>query len=321
MDEMLVKYLLGEASEGEAQRVQLWLGQSGNNRKHFEEFRLIWDESKKIQLTGTIDENTAWENFESFLQKQNSESHLPSKLISFSKRLYFKMAAAAILFITIGTLGYFYFYKPGTTLVASNKVQVETLPDNSVVTLNKNSTLFYDRSFNKRMREVKLKGEAFFNVAPDRQRPFEIEVNNIKVHVVGTSFNIKSNKSGTEIIVETGVVTVSVKGKSVKVLPLQRIFVTKNSDQLIVRANHDKLYNYYRTDEFICNNTPLYELVEALNKNYNVHIKIPDSSVAQLKLTTQFKKENLDDILKVISETLNVKVEQNKNDKIIINAE
>ncbi len=323
MDEIIVKYLLGEASESEGKRVQLWLEASENNRKYFEDFKLIWEESKRIQLTGNIDENTAWRNFELFLQQQERVSNLEnsSKLVSISKRIYFKIAAAAVLFITIGTLGYFYFTKQGTTIVAGNKVLVETLPDNSVVTLNKNSTLFYDKPFNKEVREVRLKGEAFFKVAPDKQKPFEIEVNNIRVHVVGTSFNVKSDNTGTEVIVETGVVTVNIKDKSVRVLPHQKVYVQKDSDQLVVQANHGELYNYYRTDEFTCNNTPLYELVGALNKNYGVNIKIPDTSVAQMRLTTKFKKENLADILKVISETLDVKAEQNKNGQITIYAE
>lgn len=319
MDEILVKYLLGEASEKENERVKSWLAKSAGNKKYYEHFKIIWEESRNIELRSHIDENIAWQRFESFLQKNNPDKTTINDSVNQPKvrGLFLKIAVAACLLLTVGIAAYFYFAS-GTTIASGDQVLIKTLPDNSVITLNKNSSLSYKTSFNQSDRHVRLSGEAFFKITPDKQKPFEIKVNDVIVTVVGTSFNIKSNKEGTEVIVETGIVTVQLKNKTVKLLPHQKIFVQKNAEQLLVQSNHDELYNYYRTDKFICNNTPLPRLVDALNKNYDVNIKILNPEAAALRLTTQFSKESLDDILKIISQTLNVKIEHIKKDEIII---
>ena len=320
MDEILVKYLLNEASEKEVQVARSWIEQSADNKKYYDHFRLIWNESKKVELTSTIDENVAWKRFETGLKEGRFQkaTHLPETIALKPRRMFSRLAVAATVLLTIGITAYFYSIS-GTTIASGDKVVVKTLPDNSVITLNKNSEISYKKSFNKTDRHLALSGEAFFNVTPDKQKPFEIEVNNIKVTVVGTSFNINEDKKGTEVIVETGVVTVKLNDKTIKLLPGQKTFISKGSHELLVQPNRDKLYNYYRTNKFICNNTPLSELVEILNKSYNVNIKILNPETANLRITTQFNKENLDEILNIISETLNLTIEHEKNGDIIIN--
>lgn len=319
MDEILVKYLLNEASEKEVQVVRSWIEQSADNKKYYEHFRFIWNESKKAALTSTIDENTAWEKFETGLKEGRFQktAYLPETITLKPIRIFSRIAVAATILITIGIAAYFYNIS-GTTIASGDKVLVKTLPDNSVITLNKNSEISYKKSFNKTDRHLALSGEAFFNVTPDKQKPFEIVVDDIKVTVVGTSFNINEDSKGTEVIVETGVVTVQLKDKIIKLMPGQKTFIPKGSYELLAQPNYNKLYNYYRTNEFICDNTPLNELVEILNKSYNANIRILRPEAAGLRLTTRFSKENLDEILNIISETLNLKIEHEKNGNINI---
>ena len=72
----------------------------------------------------------------------------------------------------------------------------------------------------------------------------------------------------------------------------------------------DVLYNYYRTKEFVCDNTPLWKLIDAINEAYHADIVIEDSRLKNLPLTTTFHEESLEEILKVISETFNIKMER-----------
>ena len=318
MDEILVKYLLGETSEKEEQMVKSWIAESVENEKHYTHYKLIWEESRKLGLTGHIDENAAWRRFQVLLQKKDAEKVRRNSSVNETKtrRIFLRIAAAACLFFTIGIAAYFYFTSI-ITISSGDQVLIKTLPDNSVITLNKNATLSYEKGFNKTGRKVTLSGEAFFNVAPDKQKPFQIEVGDAVVTVVGTSFNIKDDEEGTQVIVETGMVTVQVKNNRVKMLPHQKMVIRKGSEELVVHQNEDELYNYYRTNEFICKNTPLNQLIDALNKNFDTHIKILNAEAGKLRLTTRFEKENLDDILKILSETLDVKIEY-KKDEILI---
>lgn len=215
------------------------------------------------------------------------------------------MAAAAALVLS---LGYYFYAKSPVVLVADLQVVVDTLPDRSVVTLNKASSLRYQKSFNKKNRKVALEGEAFFEVTANKERPFEIDINDVQVKVVGTSFNVKSKKEATEVIVETGIVQVLSNGEYMAVHPGQKIIVDKESGAMMLEQNQSQLYNYYRTHELICNNTPLSQLVAALNEAYESRIIIANPATAQKKITTRFKQGDLDDILEVIAATLDLRV-------------
>ena len=95
----------------------------------------------------------------------------------------------------------------------------DTLPDGSFVTLNKNSSIHYPKKFPGRKRNIELKGEAFFTVTPDKEKPFVISVNDVTVTVVGTSFNIKSVSGKTQVVVESGIVQVTKNNKTIELKP------------------------------------------------------------------------------------------------------
>ncbi len=315
MDELLAKYLLGETTDNEQKQVASWIASKEENKKHFEQFKTIWEQSKAIELQSTIDPNDAWQRFETMIADKNTTAPLAkAKVVA----LYWKrFAIAACVVISIGIAGYF-FLTSGAKFSSGDQVVEKILPDHSVITLNKNSTLSYSKSFNKKTRQVNLSGEAFFKVSPDKMKPFVIEVSDVTVTVVGTSFNIDETQSGVTVIVESGIVEVQAMNHRVKLSPQQKIFIAKGSAELNVQPNHDELYNYFRTNQFTCRNTPLKELVDALNKNFDSQIEITNPAIANLKLTSQFQKENLQEILSIIAATLNVTVDYQKSGKILI---
>jgi ferric-dicitrate binding protein FerR (iron transport regulator) len=77
------------------------------------------------------------------------------------------------------------------------------------------------------------------------------------------------------------------------------------------------LYNYYVTHEFVCDDTPLWKLVEVLNEAYGSHIEIANPDLRNLPLTATFHNEPLDRTLSIISETFSITVEH-QNEKIIL---
>ena len=203
------------------------------------------------------------------------------------------------------------------TASASDTALIQKLNDGSVVTLNKNSSLAYPDKFAGDEREVTLNGEGFFQVTPDKSKPFTVHVNDITVKVVGTSFNIRTLNGKTEVIVETGIVQVSRKNKMVELRPKEKVLVSQEDSSLVKQVETEKLYNYYRTKEFVCDNTPLWKLVEVLNEAYQANIVIQKPQLRSLPLNTTFSNESLDHILEVIQLTFDITVEK-ENDKIIL---
>ncbi len=313
MDEILVKYLLEEASPEEASIAHNWLKAHPDNQRRFDQFKLIWTESKKLEQETPVDEQEAWSRFQERIRQSEAKAvPLPKR-----NRARLFRAAAAILVLLAGTwVTYFALTGREVVLAAGDRIRTETLPDGSVITLNKQATLTYAQNFNRKNRQVALKGEAFFDVTPNTGKPFNIKVADVSVTVVGTSFNIRNTEEATEVVVETGVVVVAKNHNQVKLLPQQKAIVLKNSNQPVVASNEDDLYQYYRTNKLVCNNTPLWKVVEMLNRTSATRIEIGDRRIANLSLTTTFENASLNDILNTIAATFNIQVEQ--KDSVVI---
>ncbi len=318
MDELIAKYLLQEATAVEILQVDEWIAASDANKKAFEHYKYLWEESKKIATTNTADENAAWQNFKNKRDAPRQET----KMVSMKKYTWMRAAAAVLLLAICGWFLKNNYYKEDTSkqlLVQTQKnVLIDTLPDNSIVTLNKNSSIEYDEKFTAgKQRNIKLKGEAFFNVTPNKEKPFIVKVNDVEVKVVGTSFNIKTINGQIEVIVKTGVVQVTRNGKTITITPQEKVLTTTNNNVLTKETNKDKLFNYYQAKEFVCEETPLWRLVEVLNEAYDSNIILGRKELSNLAITTTFANEPLDNVLQIIATTFQLKI-INKEGQIIL---
>lgn len=327
-DELLVKYLLEEASPEERQQVSTWISDKKENQQYFEQFKTIWDAAQTLAATTEVDEDKAWQKFQlrikenyyakntNYRNETNEAASSPSVKSVFSMKSVFSRVAASIILIAgIGLIGYLLVNKNQVQQLAlnsGNEVKIDTLSDGSIITLNKASSLSYPSKFKGDKRAVALKGEAFFNITPDKKKPFIISVDSIEVTVVGTSFNIKAEKESTEIIVETGIVRVATSGQSVELRAGEKIVF--NAGGTIAKEKiSDKLYNYYRSKEFVCDNTPLWKLVEVIKQAYQTDIVIGREELRNLPMNATFNNESLEQVLKVISLTFDIKVTKEEN--------
>ena len=317
-DDLLVKYLVGETDAGENAAVENWLKADKKNLNYYNGFKKIWEDSLLIAAENkTINEDAAWKR----LQNRIHEKEVPVITLKKSSIHWLRIVASILLISTLGWLGYSYFEnKSANTLIqvyATNTTLNDTLPDGTTVTLNKNSSLSYTSTFKGSTRPVTLKGEAFFNVSPDKTKPFIITINNVTVQVVGTSFNVKNKNGKTTVDVETGIVKVSKNKDQVELRHGEKVIIADQKSELVKSISKGRLYNYYRNKELVCDETPLQELVEALNEIYNVNIIIKNPSLKEKTLTTVFKDQSLDQVLEVIQETFRIEIEH-KNNQILL---
>ena len=277
-----------------------WLADDAN-LAYYNQLKKIWDDSRQLALASTVDESRAWQKFHQRIRPT------PVRRTSFG---WMRIAASVIIVLGIGILGYWIFNDrtKEMTVVAQQTVVIDTLPDNSVVTVNKGSSISYLSKFKGETRQVSLKGEAFFNVTPNKKKPFIISVNDVQITVVGTSFNVKTVNGNTDVVVETGIVKVTRAGKTVELKANEEVVVNAKDSALTKEKVSDQLYKYYRTKEFICDDTPLWKLVEVINEAYNSHVVIGDPALKDMGITTTFNNESLEQVLNVISLTLNIKI-------------
>lgn len=306
MDELLVKYMLGEAKPEEITAVDEWLKTSDDNRRYFEQFKMIWKMGALLKHESQLDPDQSWQAFRQKVQAPAGEAKPVNAFVS---RRWLSIAAMWLVLFGAIAIAYTLFRtKEVKMLVADsgNEVKIDTLADGSVITLNKHSVVTYPDKFTGDTREIKLnKGEAFFNIAHNKAKPFLIHVNDAIVRVVGTSFNIKYGQDTTRVIVETGVVQVIRAKVKVSLRPKERADVDRNGN-IKKSINKDEFYNYYRTRRLVANETPLWRVVQVLGEAYGVNISIPDKKLANIKLTTILELTSLDANLNVIAATFNV---------------
>lgn len=318
IDTQLAKYILQETSSAETEEIQYWIYANKENEKYYTDFRLLWEKSKGLHTQDGTVEQDAWLRFLNRLQQRNMVGEQKRAIRKMSS--FWQAAACFVGVLMMGAIVYYYTSRSGATTIRSDDVVLtDTLPDGSIINLNKHSNLSYKGSFNKKERVVDFDGEGFFRIAPNKQKPFVIHTNKVRIEVVGTSFNVNSTNGATEIVVQTGIVKVLAQGKEMDLHPNEKVTIAANnvSDWQKKKTEED-LYSYYATGKIVCNKTPLRELVAKLNMVYDVQIVINDPQKADLEITTTFDHENIDEILNIIQKTFNLHIEkQGKSIKIL----
>ena len=299
---LLVKYLLQEAGPDEIRIVEDWLSADPANRRYYDQMRLIWEKSLRQlpDLGSDGEEERAWQTFRHKIRE-------PQRPV-----LTFRWAAAAALLLPIALIS-FLWWRAGRsaswqTTASRDLVRTDTLPDGSIVTLNKHSGLSRPEKFKTGARTVRLDGEAFFRIAPDKNSPFEVQTGDATITVLGTSFNVRSQKDRTELSVETGLVSISNGHDHIQVGAGERITINQNDPTLTKQPAVPALYKYYQPRDFVCTDTPLWQLVDALNEAYGAHITIANTVLRNIPVNTTFHNEHLDRILSVLGETVGAKV-------------
>jgi transmembrane sensor len=242
-DVLRAKYALGETGPQESQKVDQWIAMSDSNRKLMEDLVFVLDQYKHLDIT-PIDEEAAWQRFQSQIEAGSATG--TQKLYLYRNFRWISVAALVAVIIIVWAIirpgnGHKYLLVSMIKAYSGRQSRTDTLPDGTVVTLYKNSSLFYPSAFSGNQRNVIMNGDAFFLVQHDARKPFRIAISGIIVTALGTSFDILSSAVATEIDVKTGVVAVSRGERSTKVYPHEKLVVPKSgrvwvkeSDSLVI---------------------------------------------------------------------------------------
>jgi len=265
-----------------------------------------WNDLKEAD-TEKIDVDKAWNRLNTRIEAENIT--IPVRRLSLT-RAFIRIAAMVVIVLGIGLL-VFEVVLPEKVTVASapDKKNVEVLlADGSKVYLNHDSRLTYPEKFGHNNRKVSLKGEAFFEIAPDTSHPFIIDAGNARVRVVGTSFSVITDNGNNEVevYVATGKVMLTSNDGS-KSLTLEPGYIGKMSGTASLRSlNTNVNYLSWNTDRLIYDGEKLGVVFADLKHAYNINISASDPAVNDYRLTTRFDNQPQDTIIKVICTTFNL---------------
>lgn len=311
-DTLLHKYLIGEASEAEVQKVFEWMEASPENRQELVRLKQIW----AITSAAEVDENIAW----SEISKQvNEPKEKKSVWLAFVK-----YAAVAILLMGVGAITQRLFLKNRTSEIYAANTSFEVpvgqmscviLPDGTMVHLNSQSKLSYPNSFSSGNRVVELSGEGYFNVQTDKEHPFIVKTpGNVHVKVYGTAFNLRAYKDERKIqtVLEEGKVSIIDNNGTelTQLVPGERASYSFKTNKIRVNKVRTELFSSWKDGLITFRNERLEDIARMMQRWYNVKIVIEDKKLAdELYNGTIMKNKPLDQILEVFRITSEIEYE------------
>lgn len=307
IDNQLMAYLLGELNEAGIQSVEEWINASVENRTYFEQIKKVWEASSDANIE-PFNTHDAWKNIAHEIQPK-----------SFWKHPALKVAAGIALIISL-TLSILFWPQSNEfkTIASLDEVIIDTLPDHSIISLNKASSIQYANDYNEKTRTVILHGEAFFDIEPNKEKPFIVELHQARIKVVGTSFNVNSYSENDiiEVFVKTGVVEFTTDTHRTKINAGEKVIYTKSTQEILIDYNA-KENEYWRTKTLNFDQTPLMEVVRVIEENYNVKIEFENPELRDCLLTTSFNDATIEEVIAVIQATFSLEVTKQSNTYIL----
>lgn len=246
------------------------------------------------------------------------------------KRLFINITryAAIVLILIASTIWTTLYLSDSMAESTMNKLHVPagqraqlTLQDGTEVWLNAQSTLIYPSHFSKRNRKVEITGEAFFDVAKEKKRPFIVSTQHIEMEVLGTQFNVYSYVEADYIQTDLieGSLRISQKDGHNKSITLSsnEMMVYKDNKMSIAPIS-DPDHVLWREGIYCFQNERLIDIIEKLQLYYDVKIVIEDPDVFEIRYTGKFRqRDGIDEILRIIQRIQPFKIEKDKENNII----
>ncbi len=325
MDDLIGKVLAGEATAEEQLQVEQWASENEANKKYYDHLKTIFEKAGLANVQIQFDTDAAWKRVKKRLG-QNADSKFKVQNSKFKVETGYwstlRIAASIIFLLGVGYVLYQWRDVPVETfaVTSANATVQDTLPDGSTAFLNKKSELSFEYNAKEKTRRVKLKGEAYFAVKHEEDKPFVIETGEILVRDIGTEFNLKSypDQDTIEIVVTEGEVQFyTLKDSGLNLKAGEKGLYSKKSKEFYRIEKIDTNTLAYKTKVFSFNNTDLGAVVNLLNDVYDSKIKLINKDLHNCRLTANFKEDNPETIVEVIAETMGLTITK-QGDEILL---
>lgn len=308
---ILHSFFRGETSEYENIQIKRWMEESPENKEIFLKEREKFD----ILLF-----------YADYQDERDEQTHNRSHKIKYFFGGFLKIASVIVL--TLAAV-WFYLEKGGEADYPLQTIHVPAgqrvnliLPDGTDIWLNARTTLQYPVQFNKKERIVKLNGEAFFNVAKNKDKPFIVEALDKKVEVLGTEFNITAYSDKPDMfevaLMKGSVKLLSGQGKdgSLTLLPRYKAYLKDGKFD----TQYIKDYDSYRWKEgLICfNNESIMDIIKKFENSYGIIIKVENEKIKSRLYTGKFRTaDGIDYALRVLQKDIKFKYEKDDENYVI----
>ena len=294
------------SDQGEIEKIIDWIEASPDHQKEFNRIKNLWSFA-------------GFKNFD-ILSKEafGSTQRQPTRWKALQLNIM-KYAAVFILAFLIGGYSFSILQdKIFSQDLAYNEILVPLgqsteviLADHTHVWLNSGAQLIYPSRFQGKTREVRLTGEAYFEVHRNEKKPFHVITPDLTVNVLGTSFNVEAyeNTAFVSVTLVKGKVTLeNKKGEMLALLsPNENASYDTDKNKIEVSKINTSFYTSWKEGTILFRNEKLVDIARKLERWFNVEIVFDQESVKELKFTGSIlKNKPIDQIMEILKYTSNV---------------
>ena len=331
---LCVKAITGDIAPEERIRLDRWLEKSKENQSLYDKIATTWQQTELMDMPIIFDLEPEWIQLKQQLRLENepftkkpSVPHFAEIWEKLSEIIRPRLRPAFVVCLTLLIFFTFLYVlknraiKPEyLEIFTGNKHQSEyVFSDGSQVQLNSGSSIRFLSTFSDTLREVYLSGEAFFEVIPDKQ-PFAVVTDYAKTTVLGTQFNVWTRGDQTRVIVKSGKVwfsSLSNQNQSVELIKDQMSWMENGSFPKAPKAINSKYLLGWLDGRLVFEKMPLGEIVNELERTYDISIEINNSELIQQTLTAAFDNLPIEMILSRICLTFGISY-RFESDKYVI---
>lgn len=336
---VIVRYLENTMTQEDSDLLEEWLNQSNENRRILHSVDQIWKASSEKSQENFLKElnlEKDWERISKRIEETNSEER--RKRVQKFRRLRKRqqiisnlLKVAALLLVAFSSVFLTLRYaqpEPEPTVYEPVFKEISTKPgeranidlgDGTKVFLNADSKLTVPDTFSGSERVVELSGQAFFDVTPDKSRPFYIKTSNAIIEVVGTEFDVRSyaDDQDVRVVVQEGTVELKKAADEDDMLILNQGYLgslSREAGNLHIEHVDDLgVYTGWRDGRLVFKNTPFDEVLAHIKRWYDVEIllELSDDSLLQKEFTADLKTRSVADVFDVISMSMNIQYSLN----------
>lgn len=322
---LVTRVLSGEATPFEKKKLQKWLSEDPKHLEFFKNIQSSWGyepdqpyntfffdyESGLGRLRNKLDQQKNVQQSEVKLLKKN----IPARKKKSIERYSWAIAAVVLLAITVSVFSFMQMGgQPGpleTYVTSSMEQRIITLPDGSVVRLNRDSKIDVRADQHAEVREVYLQGEAFFDVFRDPDRPFIIQTDDAAIEVLGTSFNVKE-ADGVLVAVKEGIVSLRNREheekSAARLVAGQLGVLSGNGQDVKIESENANIENYmsWMNGYLRFDSMPFDQVVQQLERIYGVEHQLDDPTIGSIQLTVYTEQMQEEEVLNTISLALDL---------------
>jgi ferric-dicitrate binding protein FerR (iron transport regulator) len=307
--EVLNRYLNGHHTPGDYQQVKAWFGKTGQTEQLDGFIHQNWQEFKE-QLPG--------KDLNFILQKIQRQIYLNEKRKKTTLWHFYRQVAAVLLFPVLLVTAYLFInnnnFQDSAWAEIHSPVGARTqfqLPDGTSGWLNSSSSIRYEAGFKN--REVKITGEAYFDVAKKNGEQFIVQTAALDITVLGTKFNVAAypEDNFTEVVLEEGKVKLDGKNRAFSELlsPAERFVLYSNQKMGEISKVDASIHSAWKDGKLVFRDEPLSGVLKKMERWYSVQFVMEDEQLKNHIYQATFKDETLEEVLRLLAFTAPISYE------------